>query len=77
MASDLGGRLGRRAMRRGPHGSIAPEVAAPATSSMTLEDLVRDEMRPLLKEWLDTHLPPMVERLVRAELERLIADELN
>lgn len=39
----------------------------------TIEDLVRDEMRPVLKEWLDTHLPPLVERLVRAEIERVVA----
>ena len=38
----------------------------------TIEDIVRAELRPLLKQWLDTHLPPMVERLVRAELERVI-----
>ena len=37
----------------------------------TLEDLVRDEMRPLLATWLDTHLPEMVERVVRNEIERL------
>ena len=39
----------------------------------TIEDLVRDEMRPLLAEWLDTHLPGMVERLVRAEIERVMS----
>ncbi len=38
----------------------------------TIEDLVREEIRPLLKDWLDTHLPPLVERLVRNEIERLI-----
>ena len=38
----------------------------------TIEDLVREEVRPLLKEWLDTHLPPMVERLVRVEIERVV-----
>ena len=37
----------------------------------TIEDLVREEIRPLLKQWLDTHLPPLVERLVHAEIERL------
>jgi len=37
----------------------------------TLEDLVRDEMRPLLASWLDTHLSEMVERVVRSEIERL------
>jgi cell pole-organizing protein PopZ len=38
----------------------------------TIEDLVREEMRPMLKLWLDTYLPPMVERLVRAEIERVV-----
>ena len=39
----------------------------------TIEDLVREEMRPLLREWLDTHLPPLVERLVRTEIERVMS----
>ena len=39
----------------------------------TIEDLVREEIRPLLKEWLDTHLPSLVERLVRAEIERVVS----
>jgi cell pole-organizing protein PopZ len=38
----------------------------------TLEDMVRAELRPLLKEWLDTNLPPIVERLVRTEIERVV-----
>ena len=33
---------------------------------------MREEMRPLLREWLDTHLPPLVERLVRTEIERVV-----
>ncbi len=37
----------------------------------TIEDVVREEVRPLLKAWLDHHLPPMVERLVRQEIERV------
>jgi uncharacterized protein len=37
----------------------------------TLEDLVRDMLRPMLKAWLDDNLPAMVERLVRAEIERV------
>ena len=28
-------------------------------------------LRPMLKTWLDVNLPPMVERLVRAEIERI------
>ena len=39
--------------------------------SQTLDDLVKDMLRPMLKTWLDTHLPPLVERLVRDEIERL------
>ena len=38
----------------------------------TIEDLVRAEIRPLLKEWLDNHLPSLVERLVQAEIERVV-----
>ena len=37
----------------------------------TIEDLVREGIRPMLKSWLDVHLPPLVERLVRAEIERI------
>jgi cell pole-organizing protein PopZ len=38
----------------------------------TIEDLVREGIRPMLKSWLDEHLPPMVERIVRTEVERII-----
>jgi uncharacterized protein len=38
----------------------------------TIEDIVREEIRPLLKEWLNANLPTLVERLVRAEIERLV-----
>ena len=40
-------------------------------NARTLEDLVREMLRPMLKSWLDDNLPGMVERLVRAEIERL------
>lgn len=46
-------------------------LTAISRSGPTLEDLVRVEIRPILKAWLDTHLPPMVERVVRLEIERL------
>jgi cell pole-organizing protein PopZ len=38
----------------------------------TIEDLVREELRPLLKQWLDANLPTLVERQVRAEIERVV-----
>ena len=40
-------------------------------NARTLEDLVKDMLRPMLKAWLDDNLPSMVERLVRAEIERV------
>ena len=40
-------------------------------NSRTLEDLVREMLKPMLKAWLDDNLPNMVERLVRAEIERV------
>jgi hypothetical protein len=52
-------------------GRQAPQVAV-WRGGPTLEDMIREEVRPLLKAWLDQHLPPMVERLVRAEIERVV-----
>jgi hypothetical protein len=40
-------------------------------NARTLEDIVKDMMRPMLKSWLDEHLPGVVERLVKAEIERV------
>jgi cell pole-organizing protein PopZ len=40
-------------------------------NARTLEDLVREMLRPMLKAWLDDNLPAMVERIVRAEIERV------
>lgn len=40
-------------------------------NARTLEDLVKDMLKPMLKSWLDDNLPAMVERLVRAEIERV------
>jgi len=53
---------------------VAQERSANVTrSGPSIEDVVRDELRPLLKEWLDSHLPATVERMVRAEIERVMA----
>jgi uncharacterized protein len=40
-------------------------------NARTLEDLVKEMLRPMLKAWLDDNLPGLVERLVRAEIERV------
>lgn len=68
------------------HGSVAAmlrsliaERGAMAVhrSGPTIEDLVREEIRPLLSQWLDANLPPLVERLVRAEVERAVGRALS
>jgi len=56
--------------------SVPPPTApdpGPAMSSngKTVEDLVKEMLRPMLKEWLDRNLPPMVERFVEREIVRL------
>ena len=40
-------------------------------NARTLEDLVKEMLKPMLKGWLDDNLPLLVERLVRAEIERV------
>jgi cell pole-organizing protein PopZ len=40
----------------------------------TLEDVVRELLRPMLKSWLDDNLPQLVERLVRDEITRLVRE---
>jgi cell pole-organizing protein PopZ len=40
----------------------------------TLEDIVRDMLRPLLQTWLDENLPRLVERLVREEIARVVGE---
>lgn len=42
-----------------------------AQNARTLEGLVSDMVRPMLKDWLDENLPSLVERLVREEIERV------
>jgi cell pole-organizing protein PopZ len=56
--------------------SVAQAFDTLATSMMMqntdlIEKLARDMLRPMLKAWLDDNLPTIVERLVRAEIERV------
>jgi cell pole-organizing protein PopZ len=43
----------------------------PVVGSRNLEDIVKEMLRPMLKEWLDKNLPPLVERYVEREIVRL------
>jgi uncharacterized protein len=49
----------------------APDPGPTMGNGKTLEDLVKEMLRPMLKEWLDRNLPPMVERFVEREIVRL------
>ncbi|MGY4236564.1 cell pole-organizing protein PopZ [Bradyrhizobium sp. USDA 4449] len=42
-----------------------------SSNARTLEDLVKEMLRPMLKSWLDDNLPGLVERIVKAEIERV------
>lgn len=55
----------------------SPETPSPPPSGLkfrsgtTIEDLVIEGLKPMLKEWLDANLPGMVERLVEREIKKL------
>jgi len=51
-------------------GRLAHTVSMPA-EGRTLEDVVRELLRPLLQQWLDDHLPAIVQETVQAEVERI------
>lgn len=47
-----------------------PDIVRSGETS--LEGMAREMLRPMLAEWLDKNLPPMVERLVKAEIARIV-----
>ncbi len=60
--------------------TLAAEPRSPAVNSgagPTLEDIARDTLRPMIKQWLDAQLPALVERLVRIEIERVVGRAVN
>jgi cell pole-organizing protein PopZ len=50
---------------------LADTLLARATNDRSLEDMAREMLRGMLKQWLDENLPALVERLVREEIERV------
>lgn len=50
-----------------------PETAI-GRGDKTLEDIVRELLRPLLQAWLDENLPGLVERLVQKEIARVVGE---
>lgn len=44
---------------------------------ISLEDIVREMLRPMLKDWIDANLPNMIEKLVEKELDKLARKALD
>jgi hypothetical protein len=51
-------------------GKLTQVISMPA-EGRTLEDVVRELLRPLLQQWLDDNLPAIVQQTVQAEVERI------
>jgi hypothetical protein len=67
-ASSISESLAALAMMAQP--PAAPQIVRSGETS--LEGMVRDLLRPALAEWLDTNLPPLVEKLVAIEIARIV-----
>jgi cell pole-organizing protein PopZ len=67
-ASVAGGAFAKlsQALQRTPE-----EESVAETSGRTVEQFIEDIARPMLKEWLDENLPPIVERLVQKEIQKI------
>jgi cell pole-organizing protein PopZ len=50
---------------------LADTLISRAAGERSIEDITRELLRPMLKQWLDENLPAVVERLVREEIERV------
>jgi cell pole-organizing protein PopZ len=58
----------KRAAVSGAFGALAQTLIQ---NSRTLEEVVVDNLQPMLKSWLDDNLPSLVERMVKEEIERV------
>ena len=68
---DLGATLSAEANASVASAFQALSTSVQMASAEAIDRQVRDMLRPMLKQWLDDNLPVMVERLVRAEIERV------
>ena len=50
---------------------VAAPQPKPETTDSVLRSLVESALQPVLAKWLDAHLPGIVERLVKAEIEKI------
>ena len=72
-AAELG-----RASEPGRVGALSALIVKPDVhGSDTLEGMVREMLRPMLREWLDANLPQVVESLVAKEIARITGNSLG
>ena len=71
VAASAFARLNQAVQDSVPQPGRPPIRALRSAAAARLEDLVKEMLRPMLKEWLDKNLPPMVERYVESEIVRL------
>lgn len=72
LMSDITADVSAHAMARLLAGNVAVERELPGrVGNVTLEDMTRELLRPLLKTWLDQNLPGIIERMVAKEIEKI------
>ena len=55
----------------GAFAQLAKKAAVDRTGTVSVEDIVREEIRPILRTWVDDHLPKILERLLQEELDKI------
>ena len=71
VASSAFDRLSQAMQESVPPPAASDPGPAVGAGGKTIEDMVKEMLRPMLKDWLDKNLPPMVERFVEREIVRL------
>lgn len=51
--------------------TLAQNIALSRVEGITLEDIVKELLKPMLRSWIDENLPPIIERLVQEELSKI------
>ena len=71
--AESGGTITRQLRRLGASPDWARERGLGlGNGGLTLEDITREILRTLIKDWLDQNLPYMIERIVKKEIEKMV-----
>jgi cell pole-organizing protein PopZ len=71
LAASAFDRLSQAVQEAVPQPTASDPGPSVGPNGRNLEDIVKELLRPMLKEWLDKNLPTMVERFVEREIVRL------